>query len=35
MRGDIIDDGMDIVAVRDIQRPGFCNLAFGDDLASR
>ena len=26
MRGDVVDDGVDVVAVGDVERPGFCGL---------
>ena len=32
MRGDGADDGVDVVAVGDIERPGFCAAAAGRDL---
>ena len=34
MRGDGADDGVDVVAVADIKRPGFCAAAAGCDLVS-
>ena len=32
MRGDGADDGVDVVAVGDIERPGFCVAAAGCDF---
>ncbi len=32
MPGDVVDDGGDVIAVGDIERPGFCDFAFGGDL---